>query len=102
MIFGYKSAKDRLIETLQEEVIYLRNRVESLEAQLQDSRIEVEAKKVEVDKLKSLPRSRPSNMAERCQQLTRQSLERVKAKDPKRNLVADQPPPGAVPTGTAL
>lgn len=97
----WKTSKDTLIETLREEVVYLRARVESLESQLTDARLKVEEKKLEMDKL-PLPRSRPRTEAERCQELTRRSLRRAIARDPKRNLVAEMPPDGAVPKGMIL
>jgi hypothetical protein len=97
-MFGYKSAKDRLIDQLQSDLERERVRVSQLEAELEKAHETV----LETVATASVKRPPMRTMRARCDELTKRSLKNAIARDPKRNLVAEQPPPGAVPTGVTL
>jgi septal ring factor EnvC (AmiA/AmiB activator) len=101
----FKTAKDRLIEYLEAELKAARDDISQLRGEngrIADELAAAERRTstAEGEEKKRRPVSR--FMGDRCRDLTMRSMRGAVARDPKRNLVADLPPPGAVPHGTVM
>lgn len=98
----WKTAKDRLIEHLEAELDAARKEISSLTDENSQLAGELASARRGApaggEEKKRKPVSR--FMGDRCRDLTVRSMRNAVLKDPKRNLVAEMPPPGAIPPGT--
>lgn len=111
----WKTAKDKLIEFLQGEIALVRAENLRVKADLEILRadnaelasLSKEAVQLAMQALATPANGRvesngktahasPRTMVQWCQDLTERSYKRERARDPKRNLVAEMPPPSAV------
>lgn len=91
-MLGLKTAKDELIELLRAEVARLASENAALREQLAARPAPAKMVAPESDKR---PPIGSRTMAERCRKLSEHSYRNARERDPKRNLVAEMPPPGA-------
>lgn len=89
----WKTAKDRLIEHLEEELRAVREECAQLRAGMQETNAAARETKTVESETPRKPASR--YMGDRMRQLSQKSMKNAMLRDPKRNLVAEMPPPGA-------
>jgi len=97
----FRTAKDELIAELRGQLVEVRAERDRLLEECARLKAEPEAKGKDAE---AQEKKRPGTryMGERMRRLTERSLRGAILRDPKRNLVAEMPPPGAIPQGAAL
>jgi septal ring factor EnvC (AmiA/AmiB activator) len=86
----WRTAKDRLIEYLEQELARARASVQELTQERDEL-----AQKLAAQVRTEVPKAAPRTEAEWCRLQSERSYKRAQLKNPMRNLVAELPPPGA-------
>lgn len=94
-MFGIRTAKDVLIETLQGQIADLKRENAAFAQKCAEFNAELNRLRAPAKQKQEQFRPGARSMSERVRRLSQNSLRNAMANDPKRNLVAEMPPPGA-------